>query len=912
MKVCPTCNEVYKDDDINFCLSDGTTLRKKRGGATAAKLSHWNSVFALILVGLAVLIAISLVNGSWDDRLFGSVEILRLPGAFFKGVLGWSAYSIPILIGLIAWRFFQSDTLVPRASRVAGYVLFAVSLSGLVSLFGGYGATVGEAAALWTAYFIGSIGAEILLAAIFIGSLILITNLTLDSFVNAFGLAGENFLMRWNEWLDKRRESRSDEIAGANVISSELISFQIREAERMKIEEERHRKKEEFLAIRGKVIKLKNLVLEKVEAGRSGEIAYLDFDSMDGLEFEHFVAKLMSHRGFSADVTKGSGDLGVDILANNHEGLFAVQVKRYNHPVSRRAVSDAVAGRDHYGCNFAMVVTNNYFTDDAKKLASSNSCVLIDRDELKKWISEWSGGDYDFDKSLYIEIERLQDAGYLWGEDIIKIVSRELRGDISLSYDRKQVAVVSPLSAFYEHDGLPSPNLLRESIPPLNYSEPHLRSRAADVATAMNEERVYGKVFHISPGPVITSFLYSLDKEIDTVDVTSISKAVRRKLGLKGIRVVKGHKTTFSIDILNEESRPTLFRELVESRAFTESPSKGTIALGKTTEGRVFVQDIFRSPNIFVAGATNRRRTAGIDNLLCSLLFKAGADELKLVLVDSDRQEFSIYADLPHLATAIISDPLRGKAALKWIENELSSRRVNLDSFGVRNIDEYNEEVTIRVFSGVVDEKLSQFPHILVVVNELSDLLVGGDDLFRSSLKILLENSTRLGVHFVLAAQRVDGEMGKFINSVSGIMKLVSYVPAPFDARYLVDSNVIDQFLAPDEMFLFTGNKNQVVRLNESQLLLEEISRIVEFCKQNGRLEHDTTITKTEEELDDSGDLPGRRDPLFMDALRCVVQAKRGDRLRPRRRHPRRHGPRRLHRRNGRQFTCPACSAKGV
>ncbi|MEO7658063.1 MAG: DNA translocase FtsK 4TM domain-containing protein, partial [Pyrinomonadaceae bacterium] len=228
MKVCPTCSEVYKDDEINFCLSDGTTLLKKRNTKTT-KHSHWKDVVAVILGAVAVLVFLSLITSSPDDRSListgggqaGARNWVGVVGAniaaIFLSSFGWTAYLIPVLIALIGWRVFQSDTLVPRASRVAGYVFFAASLSGLLSLFGGYGAIVGEAAAQGTAYFIGSIGSGILLAAIFVSSILLITNFTLAGFLSHFDVAGENLKIRIDEWRAKRRDDRSTEIEAAQM-----------------------------------------------------------------------------------------------------------------------------------------------------------------------------------------------------------------------------------------------------------------------------------------------------------------------------------------------------------------------------------------------------------------------------------------------------------------------------------------------------------------------------------------------------------------------------------------------------------------------------------------------------------------------------------------------------------------------
>lgn len=118
-----------------------------------------------------------------------------------------------------------------------------------------------------------------------------------------------------------------------------------------------------------------------------------DIDSMSGWAFEQYVAKVLRSRGFQTVVTKGSGDSGVDVIASKSGASYAVQCKRYAQPVPRGAVSNAVAGVAHYKCTAAMVVTNSYFTPGAKALAASNKCVLVDRDTLATWISEWQSAE---------------------------------------------------------------------------------------------------------------------------------------------------------------------------------------------------------------------------------------------------------------------------------------------------------------------------------------------------------------------------------------------------------------------------------------------------------------------------------------------------------------------------------------
>jgi len=129
----------------------------------------------------------------------------------------------------------------------------------------------------------------------------------------------------------------------------------------------------------------------KAEAEKRNKAIQLsDIDTMSGIEFEHYLQRLLTHRGYQTQLTKGSGDLGVNLIASRDNEKIAIQAKRYEGAkVSRRAISDAVGGIMHYRCNKAMVITNNYFTPDAIKLAQSNGCILVDRDVLANWIIEY-------------------------------------------------------------------------------------------------------------------------------------------------------------------------------------------------------------------------------------------------------------------------------------------------------------------------------------------------------------------------------------------------------------------------------------------------------------------------------------------------------------------------------------------
>ncbi|MEO5858650.1 MAG: DNA translocase FtsK 4TM domain-containing protein, partial [Pyrinomonadaceae bacterium] len=222
MKICPTCKETYNDDELNFCLSDGTTLLTKKGGK-GAKGSRINEVVSVALVALALLIFLCLMTASPDDRSVFSTGYsttsstknwIGIVGsnvaAILIGLLGWVAYLLPALIALIAWRVYQSANLKLRALRVIGYVLFLGGLSGLLYMIDpSYGGVIGGAFPYLAMKLIGSIGTAIVLGAMFVASLLLITDISFNWLFGHVDIAKDNFKIHASEYLEKRRLAKA-------------------------------------------------------------------------------------------------------------------------------------------------------------------------------------------------------------------------------------------------------------------------------------------------------------------------------------------------------------------------------------------------------------------------------------------------------------------------------------------------------------------------------------------------------------------------------------------------------------------------------------------------------------------------------------------------------------------------------
>lgn len=761
MKVCPTCKEVYKDE-INFCLSDGTTLLKKKNGNTGRR-SRINDVVAVMLVCLAILVFLCLASSSPDDRSWlptssSSGPIRNLIGvtgstiaAFLFNSIGWAAYLVPILIFLIAWRVSQSDGLTPRATRIAGYFFFTASLSGLISLLGGYGAIVGDATAQGTTHFLGVIGSGILLLAILVSSVLLITNFTLAGFKSHFDVAWENVRIRFDEWLTKRRASR----AGDHFAAQE-------------------------------------------RAGRRKNRRYQTEDNIP------------------ATITVGqTGPLAVATVGGTSETLFD----------------------DEPAVSVPTIDVRDPFVTQKDRAVSSPE-TQIDDNPL--------AGLADDDTS-----------------------------------ESDETAAGRPLSSSQDFDNyqLPESMLLSEVPPSLQHKESELRAVASLLAKKTAEFNVPGKVVHIAPGPVVTTFEFKPDAGVKYSRVTGLVDDLCLALKAESVRIdrIPG-KAYVGIEVPNNKREVIFLREVIESTKFVDSRSLLTLGLGKTIDGSIYVADLARMPHLLIAGATGAGKSVGVNTLVMSILFKARPDQVKFIMVDPKRLELGLYADIPHLATPIITDPKRAATSLRWAVTEMERRYKDLAGYGVRNIDGYNIEANRRnALEQWNDEGNAHrtLPYIVIIIDELADLMMVSGKEVEESITRLAQMARAVGIHLVLATQRPS------VDVITGLIKAnfpsrISFrVSSKVDSRTIIDGNGAEGLLGNGDMlFLPPGNSN-VTRVHGAFVNEEEIGKVVSFIKAQGRPEYDTTITKTEEELIDGDGLPGRRDPLFNDALRTVVQAKR-------------------------------------
>src|SRR5437016_7044253 len=338
-------------------------------------------------------------------------------------------------------------------------------------------------------------------------------------------------------------------------------------------------------------------------------------------------------------------------------------------------------------------------------------------------------------------------------------------------------------------------------------------------------------------------------------------------------------KPHVGIEVPNPRRETIFLREIIESRPFRESPSKLTIALGKTIDGLNYVSDLAKMPHLLIAGTTGSGKSVGVNSLLLSILYRARPDEVKLILIDPKRLELGLYEDIPHLAAPIIVDPKPAARALRWAVAEMERRYKELAGWGVRNIDGYNAERdrrnTVKDFDDS-GQPWVRMPYIVIIIDELADLMMVSGHEVEDSITRLAQMARAVGIHLVLATQRPS------VDVITGLIKAnfpsrISYrVSSKVDSRTILDTNGAEHLLGRGDMLFLPPGSSRPLRVHGAYLDENEVAKIVAHIKaQGGAPVYDETITQSEDQASDGENGLGELDELFEQALRICCEMKR-------------------------------------
>jgi S-DNA-T family DNA segregation ATPase FtsK/SpoIIIE len=431
----------------------------------------------------------------------------------------------------------------------------------------------------------------------------------------------------------------------------------------------------------------------------------------------------------------------------------------------------------------------------------------------------------------------------------------------------------------YTDYSMPPLEFLNEAPPPSEQADTELLGLATRLAEKCKEFNVTGQIKHICPGPVVTTYEFKPDPGVKYSRVVSLVDDLCLALKAESIRIDRmPGKPHVGIEVPNPRRETIFLREVIESRAFRESSSKLTIALGKTIDGLNYVADLAKMPHLLIAGTTGAGKSVGVNALIVSILYRARPDEVKFILIDPKRLELGLYADIPHLATPIITDPKVASRSLKWAVKEMEQRYKDLAGWGVRNIDGYNTEIMRRNLVKEYDDKgepHKPLPYIVIIIDELADLMMTSGREVEESITRLAQMARAVGIHLVLATQRPS------VDVITGLIKAnfpsrISFrVSSKVDSRTIIDTNGAEHLLGRGDMLFLPPGTSRLIRVHGAFVDEKEIERIVSHAKAQGQPEYNETITQSEEEALGLEEGNGEHDELFEEALRICVEMKR-------------------------------------
>jgi DNA segregation ATPase FtsK/SpoIIIE, S-DNA-T family len=431
----------------------------------------------------------------------------------------------------------------------------------------------------------------------------------------------------------------------------------------------------------------------------------------------------------------------------------------------------------------------------------------------------------------------------------------------------------------YTDYSMPPLEFLNEAPPHSEQADNELLSLATRLAEKCKEFNVTGQIKHICPGPVVTTYEFKPDPGVKYSRVVSLVDDLCLALKAESIRIDRmPGKPHVGIEVPNPRRETIFLREVIESRAFRESSSKLTIALGKTIDGLNYVADLAKMPHLLIAGTTGAGKSVGVNALIVSILYRARPDEVKFILIDPKRLELGLYEDIPHLATPIITDPKLASRSLKWAVGEMEKRYRDLAGWGVRNIDGYNTEIMRRNLVKEYDDRgepHKPLPYIVIIIDELADLMMTSGREVEESITRLAQMARAVGIHLVLATQRPS------VDVITGLIKAnfpsrISFrVSSKVDSRTIIDTNGAEHLLGRGDMLFLPPGTSRLIRVHGAYIDESEIGRIVNHSKAQGKPEYNETITQSEEEALGLEETNGEHDELFEEALRICVEMKR-------------------------------------
>ena len=468
-----------------------------------------------------------------------------------------------------------------------------------------------------------------------------------------------------------------------------------------------------------------------------------------------------------------------------------------------------------------------------------------------------------------------------------------------LFVDEKLVGVLPPLNLLDAQDKSTNTGFSDESLE-------HL-SRLLEVK--LQDFGISATVVEVLPGPVVTRFEIQPAAGIKVSRITGLAKDLARSMAVISVRVVEviQGKSVVGIEIPNETREMVRLSEVLTSDAYDSSSSPLTLALGNDIAGVPVVADLAKMPHLLVAGTTGSGKSVGINAMLLSLLFKASPEEVRLILIDPKMLELSVYDDIPHLLTPVITDMKDASSGLRWCVGEMERRYKLMAALGVRNIAGYNRKIEDAIKSGnpITDPLwvfnpdemgwdetqeppeapvLETLPYIVVVVDEFADMMMIVGKKVEQLIARIAQKARAAGIHLILATQRPSVDVITGLIKANVPSRIGFQVSSKIDSRTILDQGGAEQLLGHGDMLYLPPGTSVPERIHGAFVDDHEVHKVVADWKRRGQPNYLDEITdeaassgvvvpgfSSSDESEDNAE----SDPLYDEAVAFVLETRK-------------------------------------
>lgn len=422
---------------------------------------------------------------------------------------------------------------------------------------------------------------------------------------------------------------------------------------------------------------------------------------------------------------------------------------------------------------------------------------------------------------------------------------------------------------------LPDIKLLKEPVKNKNKESTETINRNVDILhQVLKDFGIEGKVVAINPGPTVTQYEIEVKSGTRLSKISGIHSEIALALAAKDVRIeapIPG-KSTIGIEIPNKVSSMVTVREVLQSVPKSLKDSSLLATLGRDIMGKPVWTEINKTPHLLVAGSTGSGKSVCINSIIVSILMRAKPNEVKLVLVDPKKVELSMYEDIPHLLTEVVTDPKKANEILKNIVAEMENRYERFKDTGTKNIAGYNAYIEKK--NETSEEKRAKMPFIVVIIDELADLMLVAAKEVEDSIMRITQMARAAGIHLIVATQRPSTDV------ITGVVKAnipsrISFaVSSSIDSRTILDMTGAEKLLGKGDMLFLPQGENTPVRIQGTFISDDEIKKVVDYVKNEQPVIYDKKISTTEETKGATTLVSGdaKEEPLYNEIVEFVLE----------------------------------------